>query len=267
MAPSFNPEGDVMRNKEIPLKIEVTTQDEDNDFILRDPKEILAVLRGIVRQQNRVALYYNDDSSMVMTLLLAVDENGLWVDAAPGQAENRQIERSPRIVCVSTHNQAKVQWVSTEATLGLYQNTTAFFLPMPHRLLRLQRRDYYRLITPEPDALRCIIRPSRAQKHRFETVTVMDISIGGVALVCAEQGVELQPGMRYPDCEIELPEIGVIHVGIEVRSLFEVTARDGNISRRAGCVFIAPSTEVTMALQRYVTQAQMRQASQREEQE
>jgi len=54
-----------MRSKEIPLKIEVFAQDDENDFILRDPREILSVLRDIVQQRNRVALYYNNDSSMV----------------------------------------------------------------------------------------------------------------------------------------------------------------------------------------------------------
>ncbi|MFA5372078.1 MAG: flagellar brake protein, partial [Sideroxydans sp.] len=144
-----------MRNREVPLKIEVVTRDEENDFILHNPIEIIAVLRDIVTRQSRVALYYNEDNSMVLTLLLAADETGVWVDAAASPIDNRHIERSSRIIFVSTHNQAKVQWVSSEVTQGLFQNMAAFFLPLPHKLLRLQRRNYYRLLNSEPAALKC----------------------------------------------------------------------------------------------------------------
>lgn len=249
-----------MRGKEVPLKIEVFANDEENDFILHDPKEILAVLRDIVAQRNRVALYYNDANSMVLTLLLAADETGVWVDAVPNPLDNRHIERSSRIVFVSTHNHAKVQWVSSETSQAIYENSATFFVPLPRKLLRLQRRDFYRLLTREPDALTCVIRPQPEQAQIQQKVTVMDISIGGVALVCKENGIELTPGIQYQHCEIDLPTIGTIGATIEVKNTFEVTARNGDVIRRAGCVFVKPSGETAKMLQRYVAQMQQQQA-------
>lgn len=241
-----------MYNKEIPLKIEVFSQDDENDFIIHNQKEILSVLRNIAARCNRVALYYNEDNSMVLTLLLAVDESGMWVDASANQQDNRHIESSKRIVFVSTHNQAKVQWVSTETTQGVYENSSAFYLPLPKKLLRLQRRDFYRLLTPEPNALKCVIRSAPKLANPNQEITVMDISIGGVALVCEEDGVELHPGTIYPNCEIELPNIGTVYATIEVKNAFIVTSRNGDVKRRAGCVFVKPDGQTTMMLQRYV---------------
>lgn len=241
-----------MHHREIPLKIEVFTSDKENDFLLQDPKEILAVLRDVAAHKSRVAMYYNDDNSMILTLLLAVDEQGIWVDASPNPRDNRHIERSRRIVFVSTHHHCKVQWVSSEITEGLYQNAAAFYLPLPRKLLRLQRRNYYRLLTPEPNALRCIIRPQPEQQHVCHEVTIMDISLGGVALICREDGVLLTPGVVYRDCEIELPDVGKVQADIEVRNIFVVTDRRGEVRRRAGCLFVQPSRETTFKLQRYV---------------
>ena len=252
-----------MHHKEIPLKIEVVTADEENDFILRDEKEILAVLRDVVDRRSRVALYYNDDNSMVLTLLLAADESGVWVDAAASPIDNRHIERSNRIVFISTHNQAKVQWVSAEVTQGLFQNRSAFFLPLPRRLLRLQRRNYYRLLNREPDALKCYIHAHPQRARTRHELTIMDLSIGGVALVCVQDDVRLEVGKRYTDCEIELPGIGSIHPVIEVKSLFEVTDRSGEVKRRAGCEFIQPNGDIVMKLQRYVAQVQQQQLAQK----
>lgn len=249
-----------MPHKEVPLKIEVVTQQEENDFILHDPKEILAVLRDIVERRSRVALYYNEDNSMVLTLLLAADESGVWVDAAASPIDNRHIERSRRIVFVSTHNHAKVQWVSSDTTQGMFQNMPAFFLPLPRKLLRLQRRNYYRLLNNEPDALKCYIRIYPKPVPGRHEMAIMDISIGGVALVCVQNDVQLEVGARYTDCEIELPGIGSIHPVIEVKNLFEITDRKGVIKRRAGCEFYKPDRDTVMKLQRYVAQMQQQQA-------
>jgi hypothetical protein len=64
--------------------------------------------------------------------------------------------------------------------------------------------------------------------------------------------------MQYQNCEIDLPDIGTISATIEVKNTFEVTARNGVVSRRAGCVFVKPSGETEKMLQRYVAQMQKR---------
>ncbi|WP_283745307.1 flagellar brake protein [Sideroxydans sp. CL21] len=249
-----------MRTKEIPLKIELFSNDEENDYLVSNPKEIVSILQTVVERKSRVALYYNEGNSMVLTLILAAGENGVWVDAASNPLDNRHIERSKRIIFVTTHNQAKVQFIATDVMLGIYEDAPAFSLALPSKLLRLQRRDYYRLVTPDIDALKCIIRPVPGQTHIQHEVTVMDISIGGVALVCEASGIELQPGMVYEHCQIELPEIGKLEASIEVKNAFEITDRNGRVKRRAGCVFVKPDGKTTMLLQRYVAHMQQRQA-------
>lgn len=249
-----------MRTKEIPLKIELFSGDEGNDYLITNPKEILSILHTIAQRKSRIALYYNEGNSMVLTMILAADENGIWVDAAPNPPDNQHIERSNRIIFVSTHNQAKVQFVASGATLGLYENAPAFYFSLPKKLLRLQRRDYYRLVTPGPDALKCVISPIPEKAHIQREVTVMDISIGGIALVCEESGVELLPGMTYEHCRIDLPEIGTLETAIEVKNMFEVTDRNGHVKRRAGCVFVKPDGRASMLLQRYVSQMQQKMA-------
>ncbi|MDO8925418.1 MAG: flagellar brake protein [Sideroxyarcus sp.] len=248
-----------MRTKEIPLKIELFSSDQENEFLITNPKEIASILATIAQRKSRVALYYNEGNSMVLTMILAADENGVWIDAASNPLDNRHIERSNRIVFVSTHNQAKVQFIASSAMLGSYEDSPAFLLALPRKLLRLQRRDYYRLVAPETHALKCVIRPVPDQAHITHEITVMDISIGGVALVCEASGIELQPGMRYENCEIELPDVGTVEATIEVKNTFEITDRNGHIKRRAGCVFVRPNGQTTKLLQRYV--AQMQQAS------
>lgn len=245
-----------MRTKEIPLKIELFSRDDENEYLISNPKEIASILQTIAQRKSRVALYYNEGISMVLTMILAADENGVWIDAASNPLDNRLIERSKRIIFVSTHNQAKVQFVADDVVLGTYEDSPAFSMALPKKLLRLQRRDYYRLVTPETNAPKCIIHSVAYQSHTQHEITIMDISIGGVALVCEASGIELQPGMVYEHCQIELPRLGTVDATIEVKNSLEITDRSGNVKRRAGCVFVKPDGKTTMLLQRYVAQMQ-----------
>ena len=250
-----------MRTKEIPLKIELFSKNGENDYLVTNPLEIVSILQTIAQRKSRVALYYNEGISMVLTLILAADANGVWIDAASNPNDNRLIERSKRIIFVSTHNQAKVQFIADDVMLGTYEDAPAFSLALPQKLLRLQRRDYYRLVTPESNAPICIIHPAPDQVHIRHEITIMDISIGGVALVCETTGIELQPGMVYEHCLIELPEIGKVKATIEVKNTLEITDRSGKVKRRAGCVFVKPDGQTTILLQRYVAQMQQQIAS------
>ncbi|MBU1777888.1 MAG: flagellar brake protein, partial [Gammaproteobacteria bacterium] len=60
-----------MRSKEIPLKIEMFSSDEENDFLITNPREIASILQDIAQRKSRVAMYYNEGNSMVLTMILA----------------------------------------------------------------------------------------------------------------------------------------------------------------------------------------------------
>ncbi len=244
-----------MQSKHSTLKIETFKQDDMNDYILHNEKEIAAILRNIAQHRAQVALHHGENKSIISRVLSA-DETGIWIEASRNAAQNREIELSKHIVLVSAHNMVKLQWRANEAMQALYQESAAFFFPHPRKLLRLQRRDFYRLLCAPAHAIECAIFLPRAQKPGKHSFRVIDISIGGMALAIANDSQDLTEGAFYQDCEIELPELGTIRVGIRVRHIMERTTRSGALARRAGCSFINSGPEVTRLLQRYVSQAQ-----------
>jgi c-di-GMP-binding flagellar brake protein YcgR len=84
----------------------------------------------------------------------------------------------------------------------------------------------------------------------------MDISGGGIALVCETHDTTLIPGKVYENCKIELPGVGYITAIVKVQNSFDVTLRNGQRSKRAGCEFTHLSGESATLLQRYVVQLQ-----------
>jgi c-di-GMP-binding flagellar brake protein YcgR len=102
----------------------------------------------------------------------------------------------------------------------------------------MQRRDYFRLPTLTQPPLQCVIAsPDSASILPDQPITIMDISVGGVALVCEEHNIDLLPGNIYQNCQIELPDIGTLNASIKVKNTFEAVNSDGSMQKRAGCEF------------------------------
>ena len=257
----------MIKEKEVSLKIEVLSRGEDSGFLIHSKKEIQLILHRIAQQGTRAALYYDEGNDFILTTLLGVDEHGVWLDVGPRAADNRRLVQSKKFIFISAHHQVKVQFVAHHIENVLFENSAAFYLPLPDTLLRLQRREYFRLVTPVSNPLKCTIpaqpsSPVRSPVPRREA-TIMDISGGGVALLCEEHDTELQPGMIYPDCRISLPGVGTLTAAIQVKNTFEVTLRNGVVNRHAGCEFIHLDGEMAILLQRYVARLQSENLAQR----
>lgn len=242
--------------KDIPLKIELLSEDTDSNHRISSASEIRFVMNYIAEKGNRVALYHGTGNDFILTTLLAADDSGLWLEEGPNSSDNRRIAESKRLVFVSSHLQIKVQFVASQANRVAYLGRPAFYIPLPDSLYRLQRREYFRLATSMIKPLRCIIDKQAAPDSKTLEYVVMDISCGGVGLTCAESDTALSPGLSYPGCRIELPGLGTIKGTIVIKNLVSLTSQSGSVFRRAGCEFKNLDGPSTMLLQRYVTNMQ-----------
>lgn len=250
------------QKKEVVLQIEHFHDDEDREFRIPSKKEMLSVLQRLAQQGTRVALYYDEHGNFILTTLLGANENGMWVDVGPFPPENERLLLSEKITFVSMHQNVKVQFVAHHIENVPFENTKAFYLELPDYLLRIQRRDYFRLSIPVGAPIKCIIPIKPDNPNRPDAPTVMrevpvlDISVGGIALLCGEIEAQLVKGKTFEDCQIPLSGIGTAKVTIEVKSNIKFTARNSAVQMRAGCQFINLSSEAESLLHRYTTRLQ-----------
>ncbi len=240
--------------KDIPLKIELFSSGDDDKHRITSAKEIEFVLNCIARNGVRVALYYDDGNEFILTTLLDVDSKGLWLEQS--RSGNLRITESNQLVFVSSHLQAKVQFTASQASSVEHRGYPALYLPMPSSIYRLQRREFFRHVVPVNKPLYCVIVMGKPPKKKRCELTILDISGGGLALICTETDTELAPGESYQDCQIDLPGIGVISVAIVVKSLILVALAPGHMHKRTGCEFHNLDGQVIILLQRYVTSMQ-----------
>lgn len=60
-------------------------------------------------------------------------------------------------------------------------------------------------------------------------------------------------GRTFTKCRIELPEVGVITTGLQIRNSLTTTLQDNRTNRRLGCQFVDISSAHLSMVQRYVT--------------
>ena len=248
-----------MSHKEVALKIEHFYNDDDIEFHISSKREKLSILQSIADQGTRVALFYGSGQSFVLTTLLGANEHGMWLDVGPFPPENKQLLISDKITFVSVHQHVKIQFVAHDIENDLFENNEAFYMELPDFLLRIQRRDFYRSAIPASALVKCIIpiQPENPDDPVImRAVSLVDISGGGIGLLCGEHEATLLPKKTFSDCQISLPDIGILTVTIEVRNGINFTTPNDVVHKRVGCRFIHLDNQMNILLQRYITRLQ-----------
>ncbi len=232
------------------MKAEVAP--DSSNYTIHSRIEILHILRAIQQKNELVTVYFNQEKDFILTSILGVDTNqdGLLVlDYGSDEGRNKQILGSDRITLVTTQEHVKVQFTMESIERTEYLGRPAFKGNIPDKLMKLQRREYYRIFTPMVNSIKCVV--TRPGGGGFEAV-ISNIGLGGIAITNYQNQVRLNIGDRFSDCRIALPGIGSISPGMEIRSEHEITLKSGAKIRRAGCMFIdLPTMQQTM-IQRYI---------------
>lgn len=225
---------------------------ENGDYMIHSRLEILHILRAIQHNNELVTAYFNHGNDFILTSILDVashEDGALILDYGANDPLNRRLLESDRIILATTQDRVKVQFVAERAEETEYLGRPAFRMKLPDALLKLQRREYYRLATPLVNPIKCAI--SRAGGGKIELL-ISDISLGGIAVTHYDTLIKLEIGDRFADCRIALPGAGPLSIAIEIRNQQEVAMKNGAKSHRAGCMFIDISALQQAAIQRYI---------------
>lgn len=241
---------------DITLKIKAFSGDSDDKYCITSAREIVFTLRDISERRRPVALYYGNANEFILATLLFVETHGLWLEQSPDGATNQNISASDDLIVVGSHLNVKIQFSSGKPSMEEHRGYQTFFMPLPDKLFRLQRREYFRLSTPAANPLKCVIASNLKTSKLPREVTIMDISVSGVGLICAEEDTELLHGASYPDCRIDLPEFGTIIGKIVVKNMAVLTGASGQSFKRAGCELLNLDNPSKVLLHRYVLHLQ-----------
>lgn len=234
-----------------PQSLSVADEDDSSSFTVSWKKEIVYILRALMEKTALVSAYFNRGGSFILTSIIDIDpdEGLVFLDLGANELANEKILDSEKIIFVTAQDKVKVQFVANWIEKTLLDGREVFQIELPKSLIKLQRREYYRVTTPIANPLKCIVLMDGMRKVEM---TVADISIGGLGVILPPEDAVIEPGMVFNGCNLVLPEIGNIVAVMEIRNVFEVTLRNGLKTKRAGCQFINLSANMQSMIQRYI---------------
>jgi c-di-GMP-binding flagellar brake protein YcgR len=220
-------------------------------FLLHGKGEIRQLLADIAEHGDLVTLYFGGSNDFLLTSVIAVGTEWVILDYGSREEVNRRLLASTRLVFATSRDKIKVQWNSTRIWRVTHVGRPAFCIALPESLLRLQRREYYRLPTPAAKPLSCRV-PAHNGHAKYFDFSIADISLGGIALGGPVRDAGLEIGTSFEDCQIELPEIGTLVASITVANIYQLALRNGATTTRCGCRFVDLRGKMLIQLQRYI---------------
>lgn len=234
------------------MKIELTSSEERDRYLVRHPAEVQRVLREVMQDRGIVTACADEGRERMLTTIVDLDARSVFLDCGVDEGMNARLASCREVILSTTHEGVRVQFTSPPLERVRHLQAQALRATMPAELLRLQRRAYYRLVTSLVDPIKCRIATDAGELD----ATVVDLSVGGIGILAYTPDVPLVVGAVYHGCRLSVPALGQFAVGLVVRSTFEVTLRNGRRSHRAGCQFIDLPPGLETTLQRYITRAQ-----------
>lgn len=233
-------------------RFELLQADDFAQYLLRERREISFVLRQLAARRCMITAYLGDTNRFMMSSVLSVsdDDKRLHLDVGNDEALNLEALSAGSLLCVTQLDKVKIQFSVSGQKLDRFERFPAFLAPTPEVLLRLQRREYYRMTAPASHSLVCRI-PAPGQNSRVEA-RVVDISGGGVAVIVPPADMNLSADQKYADCRLDLPDFGPVTATLRVRNIFRIANRSGTDMLRAGCQFEDLPTPMANAIQRYI---------------
>ena len=227
--------------------------DEDLErYLVYDHLEIVATLRRLAAAREPQSVHWDGNDSFALTALLAInpDFQELVLDCLGDARANHRLLASEELSVVATMDGVKIQFSAPRAEATVFEGRPALRVRLPDFMLRLQRRETYRVRAPlscelalEVDGRLCVLE-----------LRVADLSLGGVALVTDRAYLKIEPGRLIDNCRIGLGGVGTLAARLEVRNVMESRNRSGARQLRLGCRFVNLPGTMEALVARYIAQ-------------
>jgi flagellar brake protein len=239
-----------------PASLDATGSDDLAEFRVSAPGEIRALLKQLMDEVVPLNLSASDGSSYTTTL---------WtIDPAAGRISFTADMMAPAVhdiveadecAAVAYLDRVKVQFDVTDLVVVQGHKASVLQARLPQEVFRFQRRNTFRVRTLERTS------PTASFRHpgipdMSLSLRVLDVSIGGCALLQPANVPALQPGVMIKGVRLALDADTRIDAGLMLHHVTSTGAENGSV--RLGCEIVGMGPAAQRALQVYIDQTQKR---------
>lgn len=223
-------------------------------FAIHSRSEILVLLRSVMQRKLLVNLDLPGSRHIVVTSVIGVDAsaNRLILDVARGDALNRELLSGKGAEFITHLDGVSISFATGPVSMIDHDKLPALSVALPASVIRLQRREHFRVALPIARPVKCIV-PSldEADPEPIQT-HIIDIGCGGVALADVAGRIGTVTGRVFDRCRLLLPDLDPVTVALEIRNAAQIRRPNGSFQTRLGCRFVDLPNDAAAMLQRFV---------------
>lgn len=225
-------------------------------FRIESAREIAALMRQLMDGSTPVNLSAPEGVSLT-TALWTVDSASqrLAFQADGDNPQLQQLVESNEVTAVAYLEAVKVQFDLQHLMLVRGNAACALQTGMPRRIYRFQRRQAYRVRTLERSAPVALLRHPALPDIQL-SLRVLDVSIGGCALLMPDDMPPLEAGLTLHAVRLELDPDTRLTASLHVHHITSMHQNARGV--RLGCELVRLDGNAERALQRYIDQTQKR---------
>ncbi|MCL2589620.1 MAG: flagellar brake protein [Betaproteobacteria bacterium] len=239
-------------------------EDELEEFLLRGRHQIRQLLRELINSRSLVSVHLLPGglSFLSTIIMLSGGEDWIFLDTSSNETIYRRSLQAERLLCVTQLNKIRIQFRLSNFMEVSAEGHPTLAAPVPDEILRLQRRDAFRLQIPLFHNLKCIL-PAQENEHSHEQsqknrkksseVPVIDISAGGLSIEIPLSKTAPVVGDQIAGCYLKLSG-SLIGVDLEIRNYGRRILGNGKEVLRLGCSFVSLPIQIANQIQRYIYQ-------------
>lgn len=222
---------------------------KDDWLNITTPPEIESILRFILDSKTLLRLEAQDCSISVITTMLAIDADTVVIDNTAGNNISQQLIKADSVHLEAALKGMLISFVAADMVPWTQIGRPALRLAIPKLLKRLQRREFARTRVPIQNPAMCTLPISGSTGEA--RLALRNISAGGVSLIDNERQLDDTEGTRYEGCQLELPDVGRIKMGLRVVHNNDTPLENGEAAHYVGCAFIDISDTALMLIRHY----------------
>lgn len=211
-------------------------------------------MSSLAEKRILLTAYLDGGPFLFMTAVLGVTvDDAIILDASADEKMNERATQAETLTCTGRFGGVRIQFSVSDAVRFPHDGLEAMRCPLPQSVLRLQRREFYRLPVPFSNPVICTINLNTEDGgQKAVTVRVVDISNDGIGLIAPAEELVFEPGQVFEHCTLSIPESGATDVVLKMRNVFRISNPFGGESVRAGCQFVDLPNRVVTKIQRYI---------------
>lgn len=232
------------------------TNDPFAQFRSSHPREVQALLRELRDSTTPVALSSPTGVGLGATVWTVDAERGrIAFDVEPGDPHLPGLVEANELTAVAYLDSVKLQFDLQDLVLVRSPRATALQARLPACIYRFQRRSAFRVRTLDRGAPMARLRHPSMPDMQL-SLRILDISIGGCALMLPAETPPLPPGLEMGGVLLDLDTDTLLEVALRIQHATSVQGKTTGL--RLGCELIRPDAGNLRTLQRYIDQTQKR---------